>query len=75
MTGNDDPVNHPAHYTRGGIEVIEFIEAYGLDRSFCLANAVKYIARHRYKGNPIEDLKKASWYLTREIERLEQKDT
>lgn len=70
-----ETVNHPAHY--GGdttYEVIKVIEAWELNKSFCLGNAVKYIARAGKKhDNNIEDLKKAAWYLNREIDRLEKK--
>lgn len=66
----EDVVNHPNHYTDGKIEVIEFIEDKGLN--FHRGNAVKYIARagKKYKDKEIEDLKKAIWYLKREIKRL-----
>ncbi len=64
-------VDHPAHY--GGAdnpyEAIKVIEAWGL--GFCLGNTVKYIARAGKKGYLVEDLKKASWYLDREISTLE----
>ena len=60
-----DPVNHPAHYKVGGIETIDFIEAKGLN--YNLGNVVKYITRSDHKGNREEDLKKARWYLDREI--------
>lgn len=60
-----DPVNHPAHYTTGGIETIDFIEAKSLN--YNLGNVVKYITRADHKGNRIEDLRKAKWYLEREI--------
>ena len=60
-----DPVNHPSHYTQGGIETIDFIEAKGL--GYNLGNVIKYITRADYKGNRIEDLQKAKWYLEREI--------
>lgn len=63
-----DNVNHPPHYTRGGIETIDFIEAKGL--SWCLGNVVKYISRAGLKGDALEDLRKAAWYLAREIKRL-----
>lgn len=63
-----DPVNHPLHYVAGGIEVIDFIEAKKL--GYNLGNVVKYIARADYKGNKLEDLRKAQWYLTRAIESL-----
>lgn len=65
-----DPVNHPSHYTQSAIEPIDAIEAWGL--GFNLGNAVKYIARHQHKGSPIEDLRKAKWYLDRAIQRMEE---
>jgi hypothetical protein len=67
-----DNVNHPAHY--GGAdnhyEAIKVIEAWGL--GFCLGNTVKYISRAGKKGARLEDLKKAAWYLAREIENQEK---
>ena len=67
-----DNVNHPAHYTFGNIEVIDFIEDKKL--GFHLGNAVKYISRAGRKdtAKTIEDLRKAAWYLNRQIERLER---
>ena len=62
-------VNHPSHYNQGKIEVIDAIEEWGLD--FCEGNVIKYVARHRHKNEPLEDLKKAQWYLERLILRLE----
>lgn len=62
-----DNVNSPRHYTHGKFEVIDVLEDWNLN--FRLANAVKYIARHKHKGKPIEDLKKAVWYIQREIEK------
>lgn len=62
-----DVVNHPDHYTAGGIETIDFIEAKELN--YRLGNVVKYITRADHKGKRLEDLKKARWYLDREIER------
>lgn len=64
-----DPVNHPKHYTLGGIEVIDAIEAW--DLGFHLGNVVKYVARSAHKGATVEDLKKARWYLDRAIVLLE----
>lgn len=65
-------IDHPAHY--GGAdspyEAIKVIEAWTL--GFNLGNAVKYISRAGKKGNLIEDLKKARWYLDREIANLEK---
>ena len=63
-----DPVNNPAHYTVGGIETIDFIEAKKL--GYNLGNAVKYMTRADHKGNKLEDLRKAQWYLAREINSL-----
>ena len=74
MTGGNgaeaphDPINHPSHYTFSRIEVIDVIEAWELN--FNLGNAVKYVARAAHKGCLLEDLKKARWYLEREIARL-----
>lgn len=66
-----DPVNNPAHYTDGGIETIDYIEAKGL--GYHLGNAVKYISRAGKKGTNqgLEDLRKAQWYLARAIEKNE----
>jgi hypothetical protein len=61
----DDPVNQPAHYKVGGIETIDFIEAKKLN--YNLGNVVKYITRADHKSNKLEDLRKAQWYLSREI--------
>jgi hypothetical protein len=61
-----DTVNHPAHYKVGGIETIDFIEAKQL--GYNLGNVVKYITRADHKGNKLEDLRKAQWYLTRAID-------
>ncbi len=69
-----DPVNRPAHYTSGGIECIDAMQAaFGAEavKDFCLCNAFKYLWRHRNK-NGVEDLKKARWYLNRLIEAVEE---
>jgi hypothetical protein len=58
-------VDHPAHYNTGKFEVIDVIEDWKLN--FNLGNVVKYIARADHKGKALEDLKKAAWYLQREI--------
>jgi len=69
----EDAVNHPSHY--GGennpYEAIKVIEAWSLD--FCLGNTIKYISRAGKKGDALEDLKKAAWYLNRKIQQLEGK--
>ena len=67
----DDPVNNPTHYTDGGIETIDFIEAKRL--GYHLGNVVKYICRAGKKGTNMgmQDLQKARWYLDRAIEKNE----
>jgi len=60
----DDPVNSPAHYTQGEMEVITAIEGLGLD--YHQGNVLKYVARYQYK-NGLEDLRKAKWYIDRLI--------
>lgn len=66
----DEHVNHPKHYTKGGIEVHDFISAWGMD--FDTGNVVKYVTRAPYKINKLEDLKKARWYLNKLIEEAEK---
>ena len=66
----DDPVNHPSHYTDGGIETIDFIEAKQLP--YHLGNAVKYISRAGKKDDAIKDLKKAIWNVDRYIKQLKK---
>jgi hypothetical protein len=76
MSEQDDTVNHPAHYTFGAIEVMDAIEAWEL--SFARGCIVKYVVRAGRKGETeearrrteIEDLKKARWYIDREIKRF-----
>jgi len=65
-----DPVNHPAHYNShpSGVECIAITE----HMNFCIGNAVKYLWRAGEKGSLLEDLKKARWYIDREIARLER---
>ena len=67
-----DPVNSPAHYTMGDIEVIDAIEDWQL--GFNLGSAVKYIARAGKKdpAKLSEDLEKARWYIARELARLKR---
>lgn len=64
-----ESVNHPNHYNTGKYEVIDVIEDW--DLNFNLGNAIKYIARCNHKGNKEEDLKKAIFYINREIGRGE----
>ena len=68
----NDEINHPAHYTAGGIEVIDFLEAWNFP--FHLANAIKYISRagRKDKNALVTDLKKAVWYINRYIDYVEK---
>lgn len=65
---NNDIVNHPAHYTSGKYECIDFIFDCGANNSFCLGNAIKYLSRLGLKDNDnvIQDIQKAIWYLKKE---------
>lgn len=67
----NDPVNHPTHYTNhpSGIECIQVTEHF----NFCIGNAIKYLWRNGLKdGNSnVQDLKKAVWYINREIQTLD----
>ena len=73
----NDMVNHPAHYTAGGIECIDALAAATVDltgiEAVCTANAIKYLWRWKLK-NGAEDLKKAQWYINHLIEELDKKD-
>lgn len=67
-----DMVNHPPHYAIGwsnGAEVIDITE----NLNFNLGNVVKYVARANKKGNVLEDLQKAHWYLVRELDRVNRR--
>ena len=67
----EDVVNSPKHYLAGGIETIDFINA--KDLGYEAGNVIKYIVRHRLKGNPLEDLQKAKWYIDHLIALEEDK--
>ena len=67
--GIGNPIE-PSHYTDMKISPLEFIEANQDVLTWCTANVIKYVGRHKRK-NGLEDLKKAQWYLNHEIERLE----
>lgn len=64
-----DLVNKPPHYTTGGIDFLDYAEAKGLTENAYLFNVVKYVSRAGKKvgSDPVEDLKKAQFYLNREI--------
>ena len=69
-----DPVESPQHYNTGSVECIEAIKASMSDTEFkgyLKGNAMKYLWRYDYKGKPVEDLKKAQWYLARLTEEIE----
>lgn len=63
-----DPINHPSHYTAhpSGVECVEVAEHF----NFNVGNAIKYLWRAGLKGDALEDLKKAAWYVSREVQRL-----
>ena len=65
-----DVVTKPPHYNHGKYETIEVIEDWKLN--YHCGNAVKYISRHNHKGKPVEDIKKAIWYLQRYLLFLEE---
>ena len=71
MPKKKEMVFHPEHYNKG-IEVIDFIESWGLD--FNEGNVVKYVTRHKLKGKPLEDLKKARFYIDRLIALQEREE-
>lgn len=68
-----DMVNHPSHYTHGGIECIDALEAATINlkgiEAVCTANAIKYLWRWKEKGG-IEDLEKSKWYIDRLIKKI-----
>ena len=67
---SENSVEHPSHYTKhpSGVECITVTEHFNFNRG----NAIKYVWRAGEKGNEIEDLKKARWYIDREIQRMEK---
>lgn len=67
-----EKVDHPEHYNKG-IEVIDFIDSWEMD--FNTGNVIKYVSRHKYKDNPLEDLKKAKWYIERLINNYKKGTT
>ena len=68
-----DMIDHPKHYTKGSLEVIDIIKAIvetkeDTFQAYLVSNVVKYICRYEHKGSPVEDLRKAKWYLNRLIQ-------
>lgn len=72
VVGEVDMINSPPHYGHhpSGVECIQITE----HMNFCLGNVIKYVWRAGEKGDEVEDLKKARWYLDREIARLEREE-
>lgn len=73
----NDMVNHPGHYCKGGIECIDAIKASMTEeafKGFLKGNIMKYVYRYESKEKPLEDLQKAKWYLERLIKENEQKN-
>ena len=72
-----EPVNSPAHYKlSGGIECIDYIkQVLTLDQfiGYCHGNMIKYQHSYMYKGNPVQDMEKAEWYLNKMLEAMEEK--
>jgi hypothetical protein len=70
-----DMVNHPPHYTVGGIETIDYMEAKSTKEEFCghlRLTALKYLSRAGHKADALEDFKKAQWYLNRLVKTIEK---
>jgi len=69
----DDPVNNPSHYNMLTIEAIDIIEMSMTKEEFLgylKGNSLKYMIRYKHKGNPVEDLEKATWYLNKLKEKV-----
>ena len=71
----EENVNHPSHYNHGKLECIDIMEdVFGIDetKAFCKLNAFKYIVRAELKGNEVEDIDKALWYLNKHQELIKR---
>ena len=71
-----DIINNPPHYGDGSIECIEYMKDnmdFMMFMGYLEGNTKKYLHRYRHKGKPLEDLKKAKWYLNRLIKEMETK--
>lgn len=78
FTDDDDVVNHPSHYTNGGIETIDFIQAKLTPEEFvgyCRGNALKYVSRAGHKDVTEQEVGKAIWYLERWLDSLRRTHT
>ena len=73
LATKEDMVNRPPHYNQHGVECIDAIRA-ATDKGYkyyLQGNIIKYLWRFDYKGKPVEDLKKAKWYLEKLIEHVD----
>lgn len=71
-----DPVSHPSHYCKGGVECIDCIKASMSPeafRGFLKGNVIKYVFRYESKENPVQDLEKAGWYLEKLASEVKNK--
>lgn len=71
-----DPVKHPSHYCKGGIECIDCIKASMTGeafKGFLKGNVIKYVFRYESKENPVQDLEKAGWYLEKLVSEVKNK--
>ena len=73
MSKKKESVNHPKHYNKGSIEVIDYLKDQGLAEDFCIGNVIKYVSRYKLKQKPLEDLQKAKWYLEYAINLIKEK--
>ena len=69
-TDSASQVSHPSHYNQGGVECIDALDACGFGLDFCVGSALKYLWRFKEKGNPIQDLEKARWYIDHAVQCL-----
>ena len=72
-----DYVNHPPHYIRNGVEALDWMTTIMTNDEkigYLKGNVLKYIWRYEHKGKPVEDLKKAEWYISRLIKAVEEKE-
>jgi hypothetical protein len=70
-----DIVNHPKHYTHGGIETIDYMKAKSTHEEFCghlRLTAIKYLSRAGLKDDTLQDMQKAGWYVNRLIQELQE---
>lgn len=75
MNDKPDMVNNPPHYTTGGIEVIDYMEAKSTREEFIghlRLTAIKYLSRAGHKGDALEQYEKAQWYINKLIETLKK---